>query len=129
MVNLSERRRFLKIMLGIGAIALIGSVGGSKLSELLASNEGGTKRVDAVGSMVCGPDREYPPNVNVDNYRLMVDGLVNNPLSLSLKDIMQMESTSLRDTIQCVSDSFFLKANVEWRGGTSSKHTEAGEAP
>ncbi len=115
MVNLSERRRFLKIMLGMGAVALIGSVGGSKLSELLASNEGARSALTPL-------DQWYvvqignTPNVNVDNYRLIVDGLVSNPLSLSLSDIMRMESTSLRDTIQCVSDSFFLKANVEWRG-------------
>jgi len=114
MVNLSERRRFIKLMLGAGAIALIGS-SGYRLSELIMPSEGSKSALTPLNQwyvVQIGPT----PTIDVSNYRLMIDGLVQNPLALSLSEIMSMASTSLPDTIQCVSDSFFLKANVLWRG-------------
>ncbi|MGC8596913.1 MAG: molybdopterin-dependent oxidoreductase [Thermocladium sp.] len=114
MVNLSERRRFIKLMLGAGVIALIGS-SGYRLSELIMPSEGSRSALTPLNQwyvVQIGPT----PTIDVSNYRLMIDGLVQNPLALSLSEIMSMASTSLPDTIQCVSDSFFLKANVLWRG-------------
>ena len=114
MVNLSERRRFIKLMLGAGVITLIGS-SGYRLSELVMPSAGSRSALTPLDQwyvVQIGPT----PTIDVDNYRLMIDGLVQNPLALSLSEIMSMASTSLPDTIQCVSDSLFLKANVIWRG-------------
>ncbi|ABW02304.1 molybdopterin-dependent oxidoreductase [Caldivirga maquilingensis] len=54
--------------------------------------------------------------LNINNYVLTVDGLVENPLQLTYSDLLKMPSKTILDTIQCVSDSYFLKATVEWTG-------------
>ncbi|MEJ2775361.1 molybdopterin-dependent oxidoreductase [Sulfolobaceae archaeon RB850M] len=50
------------------------------------------------------------------NYILTVDGEVENPLQLTFDDLKKMPSVTISDTIQCVSDPYFLKANVVWTG-------------
>ncbi|AWS00476.1 molybdopterin-dependent oxidoreductase [Metallosphaera hakonensis] len=50
------------------------------------------------------------------NYVLTVDGEVENPLQLTYQDILDMPSVQVKDTIQCVSDPYFLRANVVWTG-------------
>ncbi|GAB6946529.1 hypothetical protein JCM16161A_06590 [Vulcanisaeta sp. JCM 16161] len=56
------------------------------------------------------------PQVNSGNYTLVIDGLVNNPLSLSYAELINMPTTTIIDTLQCVSDPYFLKAVVKWTG-------------
>lgn len=56
------------------------------------------------------------PYLSSNDYVLTVDGLVENPLKLTYNDLLSMPSKTILDTIQCVSDSYFLKATVEWTG-------------
>ncbi|ADY00523.1 oxidoreductase molybdopterin binding protein [Vulcanisaeta moutnovskia 768-28] len=56
------------------------------------------------------------PQVNIGNYMLVVDGLVNNPLNLTYSELTSMPTTTIIDTLQCVSDPYFLKAMVKWIG-------------
>ncbi len=56
------------------------------------------------------------PQVNVGSYTLVIDGLVNNPLSLTYPELTSMPTKTILDTIQCVSDPYFLRAVVEWTG-------------
>ncbi len=56
------------------------------------------------------------PSVNLNNYTLVVDGLVNNPLKLTYDEITSLPSVEITNTLQCVSDPYFLKATVRWRG-------------
>ncbi|BCS91836.1 molybdopterin-dependent oxidoreductase [Metallosphaera javensis (ex Sakai et al. 2022)] len=56
------------------------------------------------------------PEVLVNNYILTVDGEVKNPMTFTYEDLINLPSVEVKDTIQCVSDPFFLKANVVWTG-------------
>lgn len=56
------------------------------------------------------------PSIDFNSYVLTVDGDVENPLQITYSDLTKMPSVTIQDTIQCVSDPLFLKANVEWTG-------------
>lgn len=56
------------------------------------------------------------PTLSLKNYVLTVDGDVENPLKLTYDQLVSMPSVTIKDTIQCVSDPDFLRANVEWTG-------------
>ncbi|BAB66034.1 molybdopterin-dependent oxidoreductase [Sulfurisphaera tokodaii] len=56
------------------------------------------------------------PEISVNNYVLTVDGEVENPIRLTYQDLLKMPSIEVKDTIQCVSDPYFLRANVVWTG-------------
>lgn len=53
------------------------------------------------------------PTINTDAYRLIVDGQVNNPLSLSLKDLQKLPFTSMVIRHVCVEG---WAAIVQWGG-------------
>lgn len=56
------------------------------------------------------------PDIMLNNYVLTVDGEIENPLKLTYQDLLNMPSIEVKDTIQCVSDPYFLRANVLWKG-------------
>ncbi|WP_367834425.1 molybdopterin-dependent oxidoreductase [Vulcanisaeta sp. JCM 16159] len=56
------------------------------------------------------------PQVNIGSYMLVIDGLVNNPLNLTYSELTSMPTTTIIDTLQCVSVPYFLKAVVKWTG-------------
>jgi hypothetical protein len=54
-----------------------------------------------------------PPEINVEKYRLVVDGAVENPLSLSYEDILAYPEKT--DVVLLVCPGFFLD-NAQWSG-------------
>ena len=58
-------------------------------------------------------DGEYPPIIDPNNYRLIIDGDVPNPLELKLADLYAMTSTHKTLPIQCVEG---WSADVPWEG-------------
>ncbi|QKR00785.1 molybdopterin-dependent oxidoreductase [Metallosphaera tengchongensis] len=105
-----KRRNFLKLMLVSASLIALYRLGGNGLNSLLHTNgvtPFGSWYIVQVGST---------PNVNVENYVLTVDGDVSNPLQLTYSQLTSMPSVTVKDTIQCVSDPLFLRANVEWTG-------------
>lgn len=126
-MGLSSRRRFLKAVLAAGAAAVTAGVVGPALREqpppsshISAVQEYGNSTTTAgpltpISSwyvVQIGPT----PSLQAQGYRLAVEGLVERELQLTLKDLLSMPAVELYDTIQCVSDSYFLRANVKWRG-------------
>lgn len=63
--------------------------------------------IDDIG--VIGPSRD----VDIATYELSVDGLVNNPLSLSYQDLLQRPTVTQAVLLVCPG---FLAANPEWTG-------------
>ena len=51
------------------------------------------------------------PDINPDDYRLMIHGLVENPLILTLDDLMRLPSESRISFIECPANG-----GMEWRG-------------
>jgi len=58
------------------------------------------------------------PAVNLDNWSLMVDGLVNTPKQYSLQDVKNLQGTSQYTTFECVSNTVngSLASNAKWGG-------------
>ena len=56
------------------------------------------------------------PQLSIDNYALVIDGLVNNPLTITYDELIRMPTKTIIGIIECVSDPFFLNATVEWTG-------------
>lgn len=54
------------------------------------------------------------PNVNINEYRLIVDGLVDNPISLTYEDILKLPSVKLTKDFHCVTK--WSVPNVVWEG-------------
>jgi DMSO/TMAO reductase YedYZ molybdopterin-dependent catalytic subunit len=58
------------------------------------------------------------PNINIETWRLQIDGMVNNPLTLSYKQLTDRPVFELDDTISCVSNEIGgnLVGNARWLG-------------
>lgn len=58
------------------------------------------------------------PNVNVDSWRLRIDGQVGNPIELTYKELTNRPVFELDDTIACVSNEVGgnLVGNARWLG-------------
>jgi sulfoxide reductase catalytic subunit YedY len=54
-----------------------------------------------------------PPEINVEKYRLVVDGAVENPLSLSYEDILAYPEKT--DVVLLICPGFFVD-NAQWSG-------------
>jgi len=63
-----------------------------------------------------------PTEVNIDDYRLLVDGFVENPLELTFEQLKQYPSTS--EVVLLICSGFFAD-NVEWTGTPVSAILEA----
>lgn len=112
--KLYSRRDFLKYMilstLGITAYKVFPQIF-SNLSSRYNSN-GLTPIFD-----VYVVQRGYAPNINLENWKILVFGEVENPLSITFNQLLSnYKLTKVVETIECVSDPDFLRANVEWSG-------------
>lgn len=58
------------------------------------------------------------PNINIDVWRLQIDGMVNNPLEFTYKELTNRPVFELDDTIACVSNDVGgnLVGNARWLG-------------
>jgi DMSO/TMAO reductase YedYZ molybdopterin-dependent catalytic subunit len=54
------------------------------------------------------------PNVNINDYRLTVNGLVDNPVSLTYEDILKLPSVKITRDFHCVTK--WSIQNVIWEG-------------
>ncbi|MFP3073827.1 MAG: molybdopterin-dependent oxidoreductase [Caldivirga sp.] len=137
-MSISDRRRFIKLLLASGGLALVGRYVGSQLSRLETtkgpqpppgSHISATKKYPQVNSTNTQSQVELTPEylwyivqvgptpiIDVSNYALVVDGLVERPLKLTYNDLTSLPSVKIVNTLQCVSDPYFLKATVEWTG-------------
>jgi len=109
--SISSRRNFLKMMLAATSLIAIWKLG---TSDILISHT--NKSLTPFSAWYVVQYSKYTPTLSRSNYILTVDGQVENPLQLTYEDLMNMPSISVKDTIQCVSNSYFLQANVEWTG-------------
>ena len=55
-------------------------------------------------------------HLSTSNYMLVVDGLVENQLTITYDELIKMPTKTIIGVIECVSDPFFLNATVEWTG-------------
>ncbi len=68
-----------------------------------------------------------PPEVNIDEYRLIIDGLVENPLSLTYDELLQYPTVTAVVLLECPG---FFTDNAEWTGiPISTLLAEAGVKP
>jgi DMSO/TMAO reductase YedYZ molybdopterin-dependent catalytic subunit len=112
-------RRVVLGMLGLGAA---GVVFGSRAQNVLNDALAPLQRADPTGLTGLLPGdyfRIYTvtdgyPVQTADQYRLVVDGLVNKPLELHLADLQQMPATSLVKDFQCVTG--WRVTSVHWKG-------------
>ncbi|MGO9965110.1 MAG: molybdopterin-dependent oxidoreductase [Acidimicrobiales bacterium] len=108
-----------RTMLGILGLAGIGIVAGKKIDDSLGGVSSAVS--SAIGVPLPGDDdfRYYTvtsgyPVVPADTYTLAVDGMVSQPLRLSLADLRSMKRTSLVHNFQCVTG--WVVPDVHWQG-------------
>ncbi len=105
-----------RVFLGLGALAAIGVVLGSRIQSAARGALG-----TGLGGLLPFGDRfrlysitgSYP-TVARDAYRLEVSGLVERPATLTLADLEAMPATRLVRTFQCVTG--WSVPDVEWEG-------------
>ena len=105
-----------RVFLGLGALAALGVVLGSRLQSAARGALG-----TGLGGLLPFGDRfrlysitgSYP-TVARDAYRLEVSGLVERPATLTLADLEAMPATRLVRTFQCVTG--WSVPDVEWEG-------------
>jgi DMSO/TMAO reductase YedYZ molybdopterin-dependent catalytic subunit len=58
------------------------------------------------------------PNINIETWRLQIDGMVNKPLTFTYKELTDRPTFELDDTISCVSNKIGgnLVGNARWLG-------------
>jgi len=100
-----KRRDFLKLMITSASIITL-----YRLGQAFSQSQNGLTPLSNWYVVQIG----VTPTAT--NYILTVDGEVENPLQLTFDDLKKMPSVTISDTIQCVSDPYFLKANVVWTG-------------
>ncbi|MGD0440028.1 MAG: molybdopterin-dependent oxidoreductase [Acidimicrobiales bacterium] len=108
-----------RTVLGILGLAGIGIVAGKKIDGALGGVSSAVS--NAIGVPLPGDDefRYYTvtngyPVVPADTYKLTVDGMVDQPLRLSLADLRSMKRTSLVHQFQCVTG--WVVPDVHWEG-------------
>jgi DMSO/TMAO reductase YedYZ molybdopterin-dependent catalytic subunit len=105
-----------RVFLGLGALAAVGVVVGSRVQGWLSGALG-----SGLGGILPFGDRfriysitgSYP-NVRPDAYRLAVTGLVERPTTFTLSDLMAMPATRFTKDFQCVTG--WRVPKVEWEG-------------
>jgi hypothetical protein len=109
-------RRTVLSLLGLGALGTVfGSHVQAGISNLLDSlHAGGLASVLPGGGQftIYTITNGYP--AAPANYRLRVDGLVENPLSLTVADLQSLPATRLTRDFQCVTG--WEVSNVHWAG-------------
>ena len=108
-----------RTVLGMLGLAGIGIVAGKKIDDALGGVSSAVS--SAIGVPLPGDDdfRYYTitgnyPVIPVDTYELTVDGMVRQPLRLSLADLRSMRRTKLVHRFQCVTGWYV--PDVHWKG-------------
>ena len=108
-----------RTVLGILGLAGIGIVAGKKIDDVLGGVSSAVS--NAIGVPLPGDDdfRFYTvtgsyPVIPADTYELTVDGMVRQPLRLSLADLRSMKRTALIHQFQCVTG--WVVPDVHWEG-------------
>ncbi len=73
------------------------------------------KKVDELIQLDLG----YIPDIGIDDYRLTINGLVDNPLVLTYQDVVNMANDKVIDDFHCVTG--WTKESAEWEGVLSKK--------
>jgi DMSO/TMAO reductase YedYZ molybdopterin-dependent catalytic subunit len=108
-----------RTVLGILGLTGVGIVAGAKIDSALGSSISAVS--SAIGVPLPGASnfRYYTitgtyPKINPGSYELTVDGMVKNPLRLSLADLRSLPRTKLVHRFQCVTGWYV--ENVHWEG-------------
>jgi len=112
-----------RVVLGMAGAGLAGILWGSKAQRLMGSALSPLTALDGLGlsGILPGANRfriysvvGFLPSVRPVDYRLQVDGLVNQPVTLSLADLQAMPATTLHRDFQCVTG--WRVPRVAWKG-------------
>ncbi len=113
------RRLFLG-MVGLGAVGIVaGSRIESAIDEMLVPLQ---RVAPTLSNLIPGGDQWQIynasngafPDISEDEYRLVIDGMVDTPLSLGYSDLLAMPATTLVRTFQCVTG--WRVPDVHWQG-------------
>jgi DMSO/TMAO reductase YedYZ molybdopterin-dependent catalytic subunit len=112
-------RRVVLGMLGLGAV---GIVAGKTVQDGINTALAPIQRNDPTGLTGLLPGNYFRiytvtngfPSESAQQYRLVVDGLVDHPLTLSLSDLKAMPATTLVRDFQCVTG--WRVSGVHWQG-------------
>lgn len=111
-----------RVVLGILGLGAVGVVAGSSLQSGVDSALAPIQRIDPTGLSDLLPGNYfriytvvdgYPVETD-DQYRLVIDGLVDRPLQLTLADLQAMPATTLVRDFQCVTG--WRVSAVHWQG-------------
>ena len=105
-----------RVFLGIAALGAVGIAFGNGVQNFLGNAFG-----SGLGGLLPGGDRfriysitgQYPV-IKAEKYRLEVTGLVDTPMTFTLKDLQSLPATSFSKTFQCVTG--WKVPNVHWEG-------------
>lgn len=107
-----------RVVLGLLALGAVGVVGGSTLQRVLDDRLGPAVRATGLGPVVPIDRWRYYTVTGsfptARNYRLRVSGLVDEPLRLTLDDLLALPATDLTRDFQCVTG--WRVSDVAWRG-------------
>ena len=139
----AQRRRFLRLVVGVGAAAAIGAVMGRVLANLRLATGRETVALPAPVAALPTPSaaaelaipgltpivvpnhdfyridtRLTVPHVDVDGWRLRIHGMVEREVSLTFEDLVAMPLDEHYVTIACVSNEVGgrLVGNARWTG-------------
>lgn len=107
-IFLESRRRFLLLSI----LALGGALTAKYFPSLFKEYSNGLTPIDEIYVVQIGGT----PDINLDEWRLEITGEVENPLLLTYEDLIKMPATQVVETLECVSDPTFLRANIIWTG-------------
>lgn len=111
-----------RVVLGLLGLGAVGVVTGSSLQSGLDSALAPVQRVDPTGLSDLLPGSYFRiytvidgyPSESDTSYRLVVDGLVDKPLDLTLADLQARPPTQLVRAFQCVTG--WRVPDVHWQG-------------
>lgn len=108
-----------RTVLGFLGLAAIGIVAGKKIDEALGGISSAFSNTIGVPLPGDNEFRYYTvtdsyPVIAADTYELTVDGMVRQPLRLSLADLRSMKRTALVHQFQCVTG--WVVPDVHWEG-------------
>ncbi len=125
----ASRRRFIMAMTGLFALAAGAALIGTAFHNNGNSSQGqlGSKTLGdgtLEGEVTTNTDfyhvskNAIDPTVEPTGWRLRIDGLVNNTITLSLEDIKQMQSQTQYQNLTCISNAVggSLIGNAKWKG-------------
>jgi DMSO/TMAO reductase YedYZ molybdopterin-dependent catalytic subunit len=111
-----------RVVLGLLGLGAVGVVTGKTLQDGLSKALAPLQRVDPTGLSDLLPGNYFRiytvtdgfPSESPSAYRLTVDGLVNQQITLTLADLQAMPATRLVRDFQCVTG--WRVPNVHWQG-------------